>query len=89
MLLRIQRFAFTLVYKKGKLMFKSDTLSRSCPKSDTSNIPFLEENNDAQVCPVWTYSKLFCPGDWQHQSMSCIKSPLKYSFQYRNNNVTR
>lgn len=33
-------------------MFKSDTLSRSCPKSDTSNIPFLEEKIDAQVCPV-------------------------------------
>lgn len=33
-------------------MFKSDTLSRSCPKSDTSNIHFLEENIDAQVCAV-------------------------------------
>lgn len=33
-------------------MYISDTLSRSCPKSETSNIPFLEENIDAQVCAV-------------------------------------
>lgn len=26
--------------------------SRSCPKSDTSNIPFLEEKIAAQVCAV-------------------------------------
>lgn len=52
MLLRLQRFNFTLVYKKGELMYISDTLSRSCPKSDTSYIPYLEENIDAQVCAV-------------------------------------
>lgn len=52
MLLRLQRFDFTLVYKKGEFIYISDTLSRSCPKSDTSNSPFLEENIDAQICAV-------------------------------------
>lgn len=38
--------------QKGELIFISDTLSRSCPKSDTSNSSFLEENIDAQICAV-------------------------------------
>lgn len=52
MLLRLQRFDFVLVYKKGELMYVSDTLSRSCNKSDVNNDPFLEENIEAQVCAV-------------------------------------
>lgn len=53
MLLRLQRFDFSLVYKKGTLMYVSDTLSRSCPNSiDTNPDPFLEECIEAQVCAV-------------------------------------
>lgn len=49
MLIKLQKYDFELIYKKGKELYIADTLSRACDKSDNSNVIIETEELEAHV----------------------------------------
>lgn len=53
MLLSLQKYNFTLIYKKGKDLCVADTLSRAQYETDDSNSPMLDDKEvEAQICAI-------------------------------------
>jgi len=59
MMIRLQKYKFELVYKRGKELFIADALSRSYGETSDLNLPNLEtEEIEAQIHAVINYSNV-------------------------------